>query len=230
MPDYIFLDLEAPMTSFGGEAVDSQGVVRDFPARSMIAGLIGNALGLERANAEALDKLQSRIVHATALVRTGQRRQEYQTARLFENESGWTTHGQPEGRAKSPSFSWDARYEIERDEPRKSLTHQRYRDHDIDARTFVVMTLAPASNEPSFEQVVKALRFPARPLFIGRKACIPSRPLLQGTLNAPDDCAALATVMGEAGFDSARVQWNHTRINWHQSQLLRKRQLQFLTR
>lgn len=208
MSAYLVLDFEASMSSFGGDAVDSRGVVRDFPARSMLAGMIGNALGLERGDAEALDMLQSRLTYAAALVRTGQRRREYQTARLFESETGWTTGGFPEGRTKSPSFAWDARYEIERDDRLKSLTHQRYRDYDMDARTFVVMTLLGVEKQPTLEDVAQALRFPTRPLFIGRKACIPSGPLLQGTIEASNTIAALVTTMNDAGYSSARVQWD----------------------
>lgn len=173
MTSFLILDLEAPMISFGGDTVDSRGVVRDFPAQSMLTGLLGNALGFERANTGALDSLQSRIVHAAALVRTSHKRREYQTARLFENETGWTTQGHPESRAKSPSFSWDYRYEAERDERRKSLTHQRYRDHDVDARTLVAISLSPGTQEPDLEQIATALRSlhvrylsVARPLFL----------------------------------------------------------------
>ena len=205
---FLVLDLEAPITSFGGDVVDNRGVVRDFPAKSMLAGMIGNSLGLERSDAGALDALQASIVHAAAKVRPGHRARDYQTARLFENESGWTHQGLPEGRAKSPSFSWDSRYELERGERRKSLTHQRYRDHDADARTLVAFTLDPAPSSTDIDEVENALRRPARPLFIGRKASIPSRPVLGERLEATSACAALATAMRDRGFVSARVQWH----------------------
>ena len=53
MPEHLILALDAHMSGFGGEAIDAYGVVRDFPARSMLCGLIGNALGLERGGADA---------------------------------------------------------------------------------------------------------------------------------------------------------------------------------
>ena len=208
MTPFLLLDLEAPMSSFGGEVVDDRGVVRDYPAQSMITGLLGNALGIDRADSDALDSLQSRIVHAAALVRAGHRRRDYQTARLFENEIGWTTQGNPEGRAKSKSFSWDIQYEAARDERRKSLTHQRYRDYDMDTRTLVAVSLLPKESGPDIEKVACALRSPSRPLFIGRKACIPSRPVLRHTVEAVDILTAIALAMNDCGFNSARVQWS----------------------
>jgi len=100
MATHLILRFDAPMIAFGGEAIDSYGVVRDFPARSMLTGLVANALGLDRAEVEALDRLQSRIVHASARIAEGRRMREYQTARLFERDAGWTTRGLPEGLAR----------------------------------------------------------------------------------------------------------------------------------
>jgi CRISPR system Cascade subunit CasD len=40
--------LEAPLMAFGGEAIDNYGVIRDFPALSMVTGLLANALGYRR--------------------------------------------------------------------------------------------------------------------------------------------------------------------------------------
>ena len=202
------------MSSFGGEAIDNYGVVRDFPARSMLTGLIGNALGLERHDADALDALQARLLHASGLARPGHRSRDYQTARLFENEAGWTTRGAPEGRAKSPSFAWDELYERERGVRRKSLTHQRYRDYDADAVTMVALALDDAPTGPDLDTVRRALERPVRPLFIGRKACLPSRPILRGRTEAPDPVRALASAIDDGYLEAdapIRVQWAMSR-------------------
>ena len=42
---HMILALEAPLMAFGGETVDNYGVVRSFPAASMLTGLLANALG-----------------------------------------------------------------------------------------------------------------------------------------------------------------------------------------
>jgi CRISPR system Cascade subunit CasD len=45
---------------------------------------------------------------------------------------------------------------------------------------------------PGLEQLEDALRTPARPLFIGRKACMPATPILIGRRTAPNLRGALA--------------------------------------
>ena len=42
---WLILRLEAPLIAFGGVAIDHIGVIRDFPALSMLTGLFANALG-----------------------------------------------------------------------------------------------------------------------------------------------------------------------------------------
>ncbi len=207
MAPHLILVFDAPAASFGGTAIDNLGVVADFPLRSMLSGLLANALGYDRTEADRLDALQARLVHAAALVRAGHRQRDYQTARLFEKDAGWTTRGTPEGRAPSPSFTWDDRYEAERGSRLKSLTHQRHRDFDADARTLVALRLDPPDADPDLDALAAALERPERPLFIGRKPHLPSRPLLAGLEDAPDPLAALAHRMAAEGFHHARTQW-----------------------
>ena len=197
---HLLLDLDAPLMSFGGDLVDAYGVVRDFPAKSMIAGLFANALGWERHDADAHAALQDRLVMGSARLAEGQRSREFQTAKLEANDRGWTTRGRVEGRAggadtyKSP--------------------HIRYRDMDADARVLVACRLAPADAAPDLDTLAAALTRPERPLFIGRKPFLPSRPLLLGILEAatiPEALvAALALVDTPSPHpDSLRAQWPH---------------------
>ncbi|MEO0323670.1 MAG: type I-E CRISPR-associated protein Cas5/CasD [Myxococcota bacterium] len=218
MRDHLVLALEAPALSFGGETIDNLGVVRDFPARSMITGLLANALGFDRAEGARLDALQARIVYASALVREGARTRDYQTARLFEKDVGWTTTGAPEGRAPSPSFTWDDAYERERGERKKALTHQRFRDYDADARVLVALGLANGEG-PDLDAIARAVERPERPLFVGRKPHLPSRPLLwrddegRWPVEAEHPLGALARLLACEGARNGyagptRVQWS----------------------
>ena len=52
MIEVLLLRFDAPLMSFGGPIVDQRGVTRDFPAASMLAGLIGkrNSGLMERLN------------------------------------------------------------------------------------------------------------------------------------------------------------------------------------
>jgi len=167
---WLVLRLNAPLASFGGTAIDSRGVTRDFPAASAITGLLANALGYERYDADLLDRLQARLIF-------GARREEepvlgrmtdFQTAQLGANDRGWTTRGRVEDRSGGAA-TYDS-------------PHIRYRDYHADTRMTVVLRLDPDEEAPTLDAVAMALDRPARPLFLGRKGCLPADYLL-----APDD-------------------------------------------
>lgn len=98
MPRHLVLRLEGPLLSFGAEAIDNFGVVRDFPAASMLVGLMANALGWRREDREAHQNLQDRLVFAARRDREGSRFTEFQTAQLDGGAQHWTTRGAVEGR------------------------------------------------------------------------------------------------------------------------------------
>lgn len=199
------------MMSFGGETIDNHGVVREFPARSMLTGLLANALGWDRSESDRLDALQSRIDFAALRLREGRRRQDYQTARLFEKDIGWTTRGAPEGRASSPSFAWDRDWEAARGVRAKSLTHQRHRSFEADALVLVTMTFL-GDGEPSLAAAAEAFAKPERPLFIGRKPFLPSRPICSPDfVEAPSPVHALFQHLAGIGWQGAApASWRPT--------------------
>lgn len=167
MARFLVLRLEGPLLSFGAEAIDNFGVVRDFPAASMLVGLIANALGWRREDRAEHQRLQDRLRFAARRDREGTRFTEFQTAKLEGEDEHWTTRGTVEGRRGGA-------------ETYKS-PHLRYRDHDADAAVIVVVLVAPEAEAPTLDDVAQALRYPARPLFLGRKPCIPAQPFV-----APD--------------------------------------------
>lgn len=192
---HLLLDLDAPLMSFGGDMVDAYGVVRDFPAKSMVAGLLANALGWERYEAAAHSRLQERLVMGSARAAEGRRVRDFQTAKLEKDDRGWTTRGRREERAggadtyKSP--------------------HIRYRDADADARVLVALRLHDADEAPDLHAVADALDRPERPLFLGRKPFLPSRPVRLGFAEADTICEALLAGLAllEAADRQVRAQW-----------------------
>ena len=195
---HLLLDLDAPLMSFGGDLVDAYGVVRDFPAKSMLAGLLANALGWERHDADAHAALQARIVMGSARVGEGQRQREFQTAQLGANDRGWTTRGRVEGRAGGADTY--------------RSPHIRYRDMDADARVLMAFRLNPAELAPDLDMLAAALMRPERPLFIGRKPFVPSRPLCCGIAEAETIPAAL--VAGLAMLDAPPPRRDTLRAQW----------------
>ena len=189
MKRHLIVNLEAPLMAFGGETIDNYGVIRRFPSASMLTGLFANALGWRRVKRKRHQRLQDRLVFAVRIEREprgGLRMTDFQTARLYEDDRGWTTRGKPDGREKSPS------YKRELSSGRKALTWRRYRDYFADMRVCVALRLEPAGELPSLDNLAAALDEPARPLFIGRKPCLPSAPLF-GCFSDGD--TALAALM-----------------------------------
>ena len=175
--------LEAPLMSFGGETVDNLGVIRRFPSASMLTGLLANALGWRRVEAQRHQELQDRLVFAARIDREpagGLRMTDFQTAHLGANDRGWTTRGAPEERAGGANTYL--------------APHLRFRDYFADMRVTIALRLEPAEAAPTLEGLGHALQEPARPLFIGRKPCLPSVPLYQGTLDAGSALLALLQV------------------------------------
>lgn len=197
MPEHrwLVLHLEAPLVSFGGVAIDHVGVTRDFPAASMLTGLLANALGLQRTDHAEHQLLQDRLVFAARHEQSDSPviLADAQNAQLGRNEKGWTTWGKVEGR---DGASYDA-------------PHRRLRDYLVDACVTVVARLEPRDQQPDLDAVALALERPARPLFIGRKPCLPSAPIWCGEqVLAPTAYDALRSVRARRpGCRHLRAMW-----------------------
>lgn len=165
MIDALILRFDAPLMSFGAVVVDNLGVTGAFPGRSMLTGLIGNALGYRHGDATQLNNLQSRIRYAARCDRPGIPLIDYQTADLSQTflGEGWTTRGYREGREGGTASEG---------------TTIRYRHYIANALYTVALTLDPAAASPTLEEIAIALASPTRPLFLGRKTCLPSGPIL----------------------------------------------------
>lgn len=178
--DVLILQFDAPLMSFGAPIVDRHGVIQPYPALSMMAGLLGNALGFDHADFDRLERLQERLHYASRQDRAGRKLQDYQTVDLskpyMSDERAWTTHGALEDR-KGGSAS--------------SGTHIRLRDYWADAICTVALTLDPADEAPTLDDLEGALQHPARPLFIGRKTCLPASSLFVQRMQADDLVDAL---------------------------------------
>ncbi len=184
MRPHLLLDLAAPMMSFGREQVGERGPTAAFPGPSLVTGLIANALGWSRSDAEAHDLLQSRIVMGAAALSAGTLVTDFQTARIAQDDAGWTTRGAPDGRNSTSSFRVDIEELRRTGREVKVMTHRRWRDALADGHVIVAFRLEDAGESPTLEEVEAALRRPARPLFIGRKPFIPSTRMLMGVVEA----------------------------------------------
>lgn len=174
---WLHLRLSAPLMAFGGVAIDHVGPTRDFPSASALTGLFANALGWHRIQGTAHQALQDRLEFGALIAHQGRMLTDTQNAKLEGNDRGWTTWGRPDERA-------GATY----DSP-----HRRRRDYLADHDCRVVLRLSPGDG-PDLGDLATALDRPARPLFIGRKPCLPSAPLFAGWVEGDNARAALAAL------------------------------------
>lgn len=172
---YALILLKGPLMSFGGPLVSAKKEpTGNWPRLSMLTGLLGNALGLDRSETDRLHALQQSIEYAVREDVRPERLTDYQAVDLGStilNETGWTTHHAPEERGGANSTG----------------TEQRYRDY-LSGGAY---TISLASSMLDVGEIRSALLYPARPLFIGRKSCLPSAPLYRGTMDAPSPLDAL---------------------------------------
>ena len=193
---HLVMHLESPMMAFGGETIDNFGVTRRFPSASMLTGMLANALGWRRTDTAAHQHLQDRLVFAARIDRhppIGGSLHDFQTAQLGHTDRGWTTRGTPEGRQGDPGTL--------------KSPHIRHRDYLADTIVTVALRLEPSEDTPDLDNLSAALQRPARPLFIGRKTCLPSAPIFAGFAHAPTTLESLMNwhLTSEATEDDSEV-------------------------
>ncbi len=191
---WLVLRLEAPLMAFGGIAVDQVRPIRDFPAASMITGLIGNALGWHWCDGAQHQVLQDRLVFAAYKQREGFLLTDMQNAELNSRDTAWTTRAAPEQR----TGGWRT----------YASPHRRRREYLADEAVGVVLRLEQINVPPTIEALAHAFDCPARPLFVGRKTCLPSRPLVapesERWVEAPNAYAALCAVAADQSSSARR--------------------------
>lgn len=187
--DLLVLRFDAPLMSFGGVRVDERGPTDELPGLALLTGLLGNALGCRHGDFDQLARLQERLRYAVRRDKAGREIVDYQTVDLGQDflASTWTTRDTPGNRGGASG----------------ATTHIRLRHYWADALYTVIVALEPADEEPTLDTVAAALETPARPLFLGRKPCLPARPLLAGRLRSRSLREGLAAAPPDPRSDGA---------------------------
>ena len=193
---YLIMVLQAPLIAYGDEAIDRKRPTDNFPGLAMLTGLLGNALGYRRQDADELQELQRRVAYAvrTESDHPNNRIRDFHTAQLGIDDKAWTTYGKPEGRTG--------------DRKNPVVTETRALDYMTETASVVALTLREPSTTPLLEELAEALQKPARPLFIGRKCCIPERPVFETIISADSATDALYLIPGVTGQTNAQAQWD----------------------
>jgi CRISPR system Cascade subunit CasD len=174
MPKFAILVLRAPLMSAGKTAVDIHRVTDSLPTQSMLTGLLANALGYTHLDPR-IAQLQAGLEYAARSDRDGRFLIDYQTAAISsKNDMAWTWSG----------------FVVDRQGAQSDVgLHIRYKHYVTDC----VWTVALRTGL-SVQDIAEALIRPARPLFIGRKTCLPASRIFQGIVEAKDVLAALKSV------------------------------------
>ena len=162
------LYLDGPMQSWGYQSRFNRRTTLAYPTRSGIIGLLGAALGIDRADQQRLEELNSANLHieVLALTRVDARGRDRLPSR-------WTDyHTVGGGYDSKTERQWMPRKANEAS-PDTVLT---YREFLSDIRFGVLLS----GEKALLENCEKALNNPCWGLWLGRKCCIPASPICQG--------------------------------------------------
>ena len=178
MANTLFLRLEGVLQAWGERGRWSVRDTAPEPTKSGVIGLVACAMGY-KTDAQIRPLAEKTRIGVRCDV-PGQIITDYHTADLGQPflQKGWTTRGVAESRGGGSAATG---------------THIRYRQYHADASYTVALTLDPVAEYPDLSAVEEALRQPERPLFVGRKTCLPSVPILGGRIAASTLRDALAT-------------------------------------
>jgi CRISPR system Cascade subunit CasD len=160
--DILILRLRGPLMAFGDVAVDELRPTDVLPGLSFMTGLLGNALGWLYIDGARLQALQDRLLLASRLELPGASLRDYQNALINKGDKLWRSKGGALERGLGAAG--------------ESIV-QRYRFYRADAAVTAALALDPPEGAPTLDDLERALRRPARPLFLGRVNCPPSGPV-----------------------------------------------------
>lgn len=160
----LLLRLSAPLQSWGDESKYNIRQTRREPSKSGIIGLLAAALGLKRDSPE-IAKLSGQLRMGVRIDQPGQVIRDYHTARPPKYTAKGEVRHHPDGSvmmADAPEVT------------------ERY--YLCDACFLVGME---SSDETLLNRLAEALSSPCFPLYLGRRACPPTLPLLLGIRSVP---------------------------------------------
>lgn len=151
MPEVLCFTLAAPMASFGAVAGNMSRGTLDRPGHSLIVGIIGAALGLERSDARLL-ALSDGLRVAVAMDRPGRPLRDYHTVQTVKERKGF----RPATRRQA----------LDEGDRNTIITERDYLT-DVRATVGVMRESGPFT----LAEMAEVLLHPRFTLFLGRKSC-----------------------------------------------------------
>lgn len=163
MTDYLVFQLYGPMASWGQPAVGGDRATAMSPTRSAILGLLGAALGIRRDEEGCLDTLHQSVRVATKQLTPSSLLRDYHTSQVP---------------ARNNKYVYRTRKNELLDEQKNKLnTVLSTRDYRCDGLWVVALSLTEKASM-TLEMLQQALQRPVFVLYLGRKSCPISAPLL----------------------------------------------------
>ena len=175
MREHLVFLLSAPMASFGGYAGHERRGSGLVPMRSAVLGLVGAALGIDRADAEGQAALRAYSVAVQSFQPSAPLR-DYHTVQTV-----------PTAKARRPPTRRHALARAGRD----VNTVITIRDYRSDVLIGVALW---GDGRWTLDELAGHLRRPKFPLHLGRKSCPLASPLQPDAVKAPGPVEALASI------------------------------------
>lgn len=174
----VLLRLEGPLQAWGTQGRYAIRETDSEPSKSGVLGLVGCALGMARDDAQQLGRLRQ-LRMAVRVDRPGRAMRDLHTV------GAGTFRGRAHG-------MWGLKD--------KTVVTQRY--YLVDA----AFTVALAHDDDAFvEQIAGALSDPVWPLFLGRRSCVPSEPVLLGLVEGGAEQALLRAPLARGAASRLRL-------------------------
>lgn len=161
------------MASFGEEPGNAARGTGSWPTRSALIGLLGAALGVERADAEGQAALSTQYRFVIRIDRQGTILRDFHTYQSLPSAKGW------------------ARTRAEALQHSDVVTSITRRDYLCDALFHVAMRGADEELRWSLEEISEALKAPCYSLFLGRRSCPLGSPMCPQVVVAASGAEAI---------------------------------------
>jgi CRISPR system Cascade subunit CasD len=168
MANTLFLRLEGPLQSWGVRAHWEERDTAFEPTKSGVIGLVGCAMGLRR-NDDRLRQLSEALRMGVRVDRPGSLLVDYHTT-----GGATAADGEPEGMLNAQG--------------------KLKRETDVSSRRYLMdasFLVALRGSDADVSACAEALQHPVWPVFLGRKACVPTEPVFAGIGDYPSLEAAL---------------------------------------
>jgi CRISPR system Cascade subunit CasD len=191
MIPWLAFRLEAPMASFAEGPGNAVRATASWPTRSALLGLVGAALGVDRADREGQAALSAHYRFVIRVDRQGAILRDFHTYQSLPSSKGRVA----------------TRAEALRNP--ESVTSITRREYLCDALFFVAMRCVDETAHWTLGAIREALQKPSYALCLGRRCCPPGSPLAPRIVMSENGPAAIRECFGVAptvGLHAAEVQ------------------------